>query len=841
VSTGAERERAAELHAAGVAANAQMRPLVAGRHLRAALAALAGPGSDDQSTTELRGRILVTLALSESERGEVEAGLQLLAEAEPLLPPAERGALHGQRGILLRRTGRDQLAVDAYAQALTLLSEDRQPEEVARVMLNRAVMHLAAVRLGPARSDLAACLRLADQHDLPRLATKARHNLGYVDFLAGNLPAALLAYRRAAEEYAHHAPGMLPVLSLDRARCLLAAGLFTEADLELQRAIRRLGGQRISQDLAEAHASRAEAALLAERLETARRHAARAHELFVRRDNPRWAARARLLQLRADQQAGGRRADHLVVEASASEQELRDLGLGEDARVAGIVAARALLREQDGGRAAVERLAACRPRGGDRLDTRLLWRLAMAEASLAAGRHRVARRHLALGLGALEDQRNRVGALDLRTGAGVHGRALAQLGLTSAVRDGGLAQVFAWSERARAQALLVPPVRPPADPEVATWVEELRGVDTALIQGEAEGGPVAGLRARREELRHRLREHSWFTAGPGSPVRRIGLSRVDAELEDAAMLVYLPIGRRLLALVLGGGRGQLVDLGTESAVAGHLRLLRADLDVAAGRQLPERLASAVASASARNAEVVADLVLGPVLPHVGDRELVIVPTGALFGVPWPVLTPTRGRPLTVALSATSWSRSRARRMRALGEATSAAVVAGPRIGYGEREVAEVSGQLVRAGLLVREPATTEATLSALGEVNVAHVAAHGHHSVDNALFSGLELTDGMLMGYDVEGLARAPQLVVLSACDVGRHHVRPGDESLGMATAFLAAGTGTVVASVCRIADAVAPTVMGALYASLSSGRSPAAALAEASSHNTGFVCFGAG
>ena len=103
-------------------------------------------------------------------------------------------------------------------------------------------------------------------------------------------------------------------------------------------------------------------------------------------------------------------------------------------------------------------------------------------------------------------------------------------------------------------------------------------------------------------------------------------------------------------------------------------------------------------------------------------------------------------------------------------------------------------------------------LAGLSHVRVAHLAAHGHHAGDNALFSGLELADGTLMGYDVQRLPTVPALVVLSACDVGQSEIVPGDESLGMVTTFAAAGAGTVVAAVCRISDDFAPAVMRAFY-----------------------------
>ena len=146
-------------------------------------------------------------------------------------------------------------------------------------------------------------------------------------------------------------------------------------------------------------------------------------------------------------------------------------------------------------------------------------------------------------------------------------------------------------------------------------------------------------------------------------------------------------------------------------------------------------------------------------------------------------------------------------------------------------------------MLTGSDATVDRVLAGLSRVRVAHLAAHGHHAGDNALFSGLELADGTLMGYDVQRLPAVPALVVLSACDVGQSEIAPGDESLGMVTAFAAAGAGTVVAAVCRIGDELAPAVMRTFYDGLLLGHGPARALADAGAAAgvTGFVCFGAG
>lgn len=147
-----------------------------------------------------------------------------------------------------------------------------------------------------------------------------------------------------------------------------------------------------------------------------------------------------------------------------------------------------------------------------------------------------------------------------------------------------------------------------------------------------------------------------------------------------------------------------------------------------------------------------------------------------------------------------------------------------------------------AVVLTGAAATPAAVLSGMDGTSVVHLAAHGSHQGDNALFSAVELSGGQLMGYDVQRLRTAPSLVVLSCCDLGLADVRPGDETLGMTTALLHAGTRTVVASVTQVADDTAMRQMTGLHAALQRGMQPAQALALATVREpAGFVCFGAG
>jgi CHAT domain-containing protein len=237
-------------------------------------------------------------------------------------------------------------------------------------------------------------------------------------------------------------------------------------------------------------------------------------------------------------------------------------------------------------------------------------------------------------------------------------------------------------------------------------------------------------------------------------------------------------------------------------------------------------------------------VLDPVLPPVGDRDLVIVPTGALVTVPWAALPGGAGRPVAVAPSATTWRIVRTRR-RVRGHGTASApmlLVAGPGNERGEAEVHAIAAQRPHATVLTGAAATPAATLASLGDVEIAHLAAHGHHAADNPLFSALDLAGGPLMGYDLQRVDTPPE-VVLSSCDLGLADVRPGDETLGMVTALLSAGSCTVVASVSRVADDVAMDVMTGYHRATGGGIPPAAALARSIGPppTASFVCFGAG
>ncbi|WP_433384428.1 CHAT domain-containing protein [Actinoplanes sp. CA-142083] len=798
-----------------------------------------------------RARVMVSLAWAESERGRVAVGYRLLDEAEPLLPPDRKAVLHAQRAVLLWRNGRNDLALAEYDRAVAGLTEQDGPLDLVKALNNRSILRLEAGQVGAARDDLQRGLRIATRHDLAMMAAVFRVNTGCLEVVAGDLPAALGAFASARPAYEEVSPGRLPALAVERARALVAAGLFGEADRELAGALAQLDEQGLDHSRAEALQTRAEAALLAGRPSAAASWASAARADFQRRGNRRRAALAELMTLRAAYaaEADAGRAE-LARRARRLAGKLRGLGLGEDARVALLVAARASVAESP---AVAARLVgrAGRPGRLDRLDTRLLWRLARAEVATTSGAVSAASRELVAGMETLHRYRGRFGCLDLQTGASAHGRDLARAGMAGALRAGRAADVFRWAERGRAQALRLSPVRPPEDPAVAAALEELRQTRQALRAAEVAGEPVAGLRSRAEALQRRIRESAWAVRGAvaasgGDGSARSGayaawgggvasLAAVRGRLGGAVLLAYVSDGLTLHVLVVTAQAATLVALGP-MAVAEELVLrLRADLDTQAGRAMPERLAAAVAAATRRDASALQGAVLDPVLPLVGDRDLVVVPTGLLMTAPWGMLPACAGRPVTVAPSASAWLAA----LRLPRRAGRAVLVAGPDTQRGVEEVNAISRLLRGSTTLTGGAATPAATLSALDGADVAHLAAHGRHETESPLFSSLSLAGGPLLGYDLLNVARPPRVVVLAACELGLTEVRPGDESFGMASALLAAGTATVVASVGRVADAAATDVMIGLHRGLAAGMAPATALAGVAA-GTGFVCLGA-
>jgi tetratricopeptide (TPR) repeat protein len=847
--------RAWEAHRRGVVAGSSGRPVAAARHLRAGLLLLGWEESGDRPAVQdehrpVVARLLISLAHVEAEQGRTEHGLRLLDVAEEMTVPADRGILLSQRGLLLMRTWRIGEALRLFDAAVPLLDGYPDVRVLARLLLNRGFLHLNVGRVQRARADFAWCQRIAaaGQHD--SLAAKATHNLGCCDLLAGDIPAALKVFAAAEEGFrltASATPQWVPVLATDKARALLAAGLSSDAIAELDGAIAAFRRLRLDQDLAQAELTLAQAALAAGAPTAARRWAVAARRRFRRQGNDTCAYLTELILLRSRFAAPGRRPGPIAAQAELLASRLRGCGLRNDADLAELLAARALVAA---GRPAEarRRIAAARRLGPTAsLEAGLLRQLAKAELAELEGRPAVMLSELRSGLALLRARRSRLGSVDLQTGAAALGAELAAAGLRQALDRGSARLVFGWLERSRAQAFRARPVRPPADPRTAEIVAELRQLGYLIRSAELNGTRDPAAIARRAGLQREVRELSWQAVGRGEAIGRVGVDEIASVLRASGQRLVSILARdgEMRAVVLTGKSVHLIRLGDFTAAAEAARRLGADLDTLAGRRLPARLEAVVTDSVRHQTEVLTAEVVAPVRRLLGDAGLVIVPAGPLACVPWNLIPELRGRPVTVCPSASSWLTAWRRRPPSAPAPDGAPplLVAGPDLTHAAAEVAAIAKIYPGTRPLLAESATVSATLLGLDGCPLAHLAAHGHDERENFLFSRLDLADGPLMAYDVQQLAAPPGQVILSACDVGRSVVRPGEELLGFTAALLYIGTATVISSVARVADDAAIGIMTAYHERLTTGARPAMALAEAAAADpfSPFVCFGSG
>lgn len=817
--------------------------------LRDALRLLDTIAPDGPRAAVLRVRVLVSLGYAQAESGSHAAGLARLDEAAAhlaTLPDGpERADLDGlvlcNRGLLMHRAGKIVEGIDLFDAAITRLSGD--PVMLASTYLNRGHAYIDLAHATPAARDFERCIVVCDEHGIDWLAAKARHNLGYVAYMTGDLPTALRHFAEAEHSYQDSTPGLLPALRLDQARALLSAGLAADAATHLDDVIPRLRAQRAGQDLAEAEVTAAAAALLDGRVREARRLARSADRRFTRRGNERWAAVAALAALRADTAtalADGVVPARLPVRAVKLSDTLRTLMLEDETGLALMLAVRLELRR--GEPAAAELLLDQLPRQRPTtpLDHRMLLRLCRAELAVARGDRRRALAEARTGLTELGRARDRMGGLELVCGTAIHGQQLGELAVRL-VLDGprrNARQLFGWLERTRAQVYRYEPLPAIDDPVLAERVSEVRSLRRAAQQAR-----LAGRSPRREEkqivaLERDVVRHGWYATQWGRPRPVASLAAVQAALGSKALVSFAVSGDELVAVVVAGGRTRLARLGSAAETFEWAKRLHADLDTYAPNGLPPQLGAVVEASARRSADMVDTRLVVPLSRYIGARELVVVPTGALYAVPWGSLPSLRGRPVVVAPSATAWL-----------TAVSASVPSGRVVlarGPGLRDAVAEQGRLVSTypAAVRLSSATAADVLSALDGAAVAHLAAHGEHEPANAMFSRLELADGPLFAHELARLSHPPGHVVLAACELALHHIRPGDEALGFAGGLLASGVRTVVAASSRVGDASSAAMMVSYHELVAAGVAPAAALASVVAEDPlrrPFVCLGAG
>lgn len=795
------------------------------RELRRARQLARRSGSADREAD-----VLATLGLALVFAGRTAAGRAALESAVERSSGLLRGRVLLRRGGALHVLGDHRNALADLSNAITSLRLADDQVWEARALTARAFTHLASGSVRRAEVDLQRAEQLFTANGQELESADAVVHRGVLAVRNGDLPRALASFDEAELRFDQIGTSD-PTLSIERCAALLAAGLPGDALAETDRGIQRLDEVRGQQTKrAEMLLASAASALAAGQPDRALERAGEAAKLFGQQGRPWWRAHARLAQVRAAFAVGPPDAA-LLRAARRSVRELASLRSPELA-LAQLLAGRIALAI---GRmtAAEESLAAAahQRHRGPALSRALGWEAEALRAEVAGDSRRLlgaCRR----GLDVIDEHRSALGSSELRALSSMHGAELAMLGQRHALRLGRPRLLLAWSERWRAGALAVPPVRPVDDGLLQADLVALRSITGRLAAARIRGVSSPALHREQLRLERAVRARALRTRGTGAPVAAVlaafDVSALLDELGEDRLIEIAAVDGELQLLICGGGRVRRYPAGPMTRAFRAFDFARFGLNRLAHRRPnlhPEQAFDQLRHAGRQLEEAL----LGQAVRQLGDGALVVVPPSGLHAVPWGLLPSLQGRVVSVAPSASAWLRAR----KSLNNSGNGGVVLvhGPGLAHAAEEVAQLAD--VHAGdgdvlVLGGGRADVARVLATIDGARLVHIAAHGTFRADSPLFSALRMDDGPLTAYDLERLTRAPQRIVLSSCDSGRGATAGADELLGLVSALIPLGTAGLVASVVPVNDEAAVPLMTGLHRRLRHGASLAEALRDA-------------
>ena len=412
---------------------------------------------------------------------------------------------------------------------------------------------------------------------------------------------------------------------------------------------------------------------------------------------------------------------------------------------------------------------------------------------------------------------------------------------------GELESAFQWHERMRSRALIemVESARPhersdPGETSKASGAKRLReqlnavyhkldrepGNEQSRLETKARRleAEIAKLERRAQAVERRAARASGNASlNVAALQKRLGSDRVLVE--------YFETEGRFGAFVLDqtGLRVVQTDLRKRdlenwfSQFESQLRTFRHGASLAGplGAVLKKRTDQLLAS--------LGDRLIGPLGVNGSAKSLIVIPTGPLFGVPFSALRfgeeyLIERYAVSLAPSASMWLGLAGRKAQ---KDLNAAVIghSDEAIPFAEDEAREVAAILNAREVLTGPAATTEGFKRAAESAGILHVACHGLFRADNPMYSSLQLADGRVTAADVANMSLKAELVTLSACETGRSEIAGGDEMLGLARGFLAAGARGLVMSLWNVSDRHTIGLMREFYTAMQRSANPEASL----------------
>ena len=261
------------------------------------------------------------------------------------------------------------------------------------------------------------------------------------------------------------------------------------------------------------------------------------------------------------------------------------------------------------------------------------------------------------------------------------------------------------------------------------------------------------------------------------------------------------------------------------------------------------------------------LLIDPVadlLPDNSDINIIFIPHGELFLVPFPALMDENGTYLIekhTILTAPSiqildLTRTQRDRIRTTEQPNSTALVVGnptmPAVYFpglnrydtfsplpGTEQEASAIAQILGTQPILGDAATEAELKQQMASANFIHLATHGLLEYgDPKTFGNRDMPgaivlapgngdDGLLTSAEILDLDLNANMVILSACDTGLGNIT-GDGVIGLSRSFIAAGVPSLIVSLWAVPDAPTAELMTTFYQNLQEGQTKAQALRQA-------------
>lgn len=780
-------------------------------------------------------RARIALAPCLAVGGELDAALRLLDTSLPFLDDRSVVAAQNYRGFVLQRLERHDDALDAFADAETRARRLGSTFELAKVLMNRSILHVVLGDLTTAAEVLVDGVACFEQTPATMLLAKARHNLGWVLTRQGKIAEALRAYGDA-DVRGGAAMAATSTGARDRAELYVTARLFREA-LHAAKQARSLtehdgfGGQV------------PEIELLIGRIQAGLGRWEAAGEAFDK------SANAALAQ--------GRHNSAAV--ASWCRDAVRPHGADVAVVAPDIVGDSHLADVVD---VAYSRIGD--PTG-------------LSETSLAALSHVVATgigspnpttkiQALLCALMRLSDPKGLDNCVDEVLDAVaehfrfVHADELRAVFVASmrleavlsdaAIRCGHDEMFVEFFSRLQAEVISPHSSRDlralSHTSPIITAPRPERPADSATTRPS---GELATSRSRTVEhdrervlTEFKIRNAHWSVLHQHDSASTASSAklRVDDVVShslfgDDTLLCFAMSSTDLLIQHFHNGERTLLRSGPSNEVARAVEAVRIGVATVLRRLPPEREGD-----SRRDHDLAR---LHRALEHLGalvspgiaiDGPVSIVANGLLASVPWQLLDRFSGSVIRLFPTVANWMASNSHTNAHTNAHTTTVqrvgLVCGPGLQHGEREVEALTTLYPHALVLTRDDATVDGVLDLLRSVEFAHIVAHGSRRSDSAFLSGIELVDGQLMGYDLARLDRTPRRLVLSCCDLGAATTSGLASSFGFVSTLRRQSTTPmnheVLAPVLPIDDGTTTFVMMAIHERVRAGADFAQALA---------------